>query len=79
MAASTISQSLDISVQRKSFASLTLEMEKMLKASKLSNKMLYIHYCPMAKSYWMDELKDIRNPYYGKAMPTCGQTTGMIM
>jgi len=73
-----ISHTKNISEQRKSFALLTKSLYKILKANK-PEKMLYIHYCPMAKAYWMDESKSIANPYYGKAMPTCGKTTGMIM
>jgi len=29
-------------------------------------------YCPMADKPWLTKDKDIRNPYYGKAMLTCG-------
>lgn len=76
--ATVISQSKDIVEQRKSFAALTMAMHKLFKTQK-PDKMLYIHYCPMAKAYWMDESKTIANPYYGKAMPTCGKTTGMVM
>ena len=30
-------------------------------------------YCPMAKKSWMQKGEKVRNPYYGKAMPTCGE------
>ena len=73
-----ISESNNIDEQRKSFAALTVAMHNLFKTQK-PDKMLYIHYCPMAKAYWMDESKSIANPYYGKAMPTCGKTTGMVM
>jgi hypothetical protein len=29
-------------------------------------------YCPMADKPWLTKDKDIRNPYYGKSMLTCG-------
>jgi hypothetical protein len=29
-------------------------------------------YCPMADKPWLQKEKDIRNPYYGAAMLTCG-------
>jgi hypothetical protein len=32
-------------------------------------------YCPMAKKSWVQKEPDIRNPYYGKAMLTCGSFT----
>lgn len=76
--ATAISGSNNIDEQRKSFAALTIAMHNLFKTRK-PDKMLYIHYCPMAKAYWMDESKSISNPYYGKAMPTCGKTTGMVM
>ena len=30
-------------------------------------------YCPMAKKSWMQKGEKVRNPYYGKAMPDCGE------
>ena len=29
-------------------------------------------FCPMAHRPWMQEGETLANPYYGKAMPTCG-------
>lgn len=31
-----------------------------------------IAYCPMAKKSWVQKEAEIRNPYYGSAMLTCG-------
>jgi len=39
---------------------------------------LYVIYCPMKKASWLDDAKDIKNPYYGKAMLTCGSVTKTI-
>jgi hypothetical protein len=30
-------------------------------------------YCPMMKKSWMQKGEQVRNPYYGKAMPDCGE------
>jgi hypothetical protein len=30
-------------------------------------------YCPMIKKAWLQKDGSIRNPYYGPAMPTCGE------
>ena len=30
-------------------------------------------YCPMAKKAWLQKDGSVRNPYYGSAMPTCGE------
>lgn len=32
-----------------------------------------VAYCPMARKFWVQTEPDIRNPYYGKAMLTCGE------
>lgn len=77
-AASRISQTTNIGEQRKSFAALSLAMHQIFLKEK-RGVMLYIHYCPMAKAYWMDASRTIHNPYLGKSMPTCGKTTGMLM
>ena len=31
-----------------------------------------VAYCPMADKPWLQKDKDIRNPYYGASMLTCG-------
>ncbi|TAN20457.1 MAG: DUF3347 domain-containing protein [Chitinophagaceae bacterium] len=74
-----IGKTKDIVAQRKILASLSTAVINLLKAHKPQNVMPYIHYCPMKKAYWMSNSKAIRNPYYGKQMLSCGETTGMIM
>ncbi|TAN00466.1 MAG: DUF3347 domain-containing protein [Chitinophagaceae bacterium] len=78
-AALAISKTKNIANQRESFASLSLSIIKLLKAHKPDNAMPYIHYCPMKKAYWLSNSEKIQNPYYGKSMPSCGKTIGMIM
>jgi len=38
---------------------------------------LYRDYCEMYNNgkgaYWISETKEIKNPYLGKQMPTCGE------
>ncbi|RYG53246.1 MAG: DUF3347 domain-containing protein [Chitinophagaceae bacterium] len=41
--------------------------------SKLGDKPVYLQYCPMAKASWLSNENEIRNPYYGTAMLTCGE------
>ena len=40
---------------------------------------IYRDYCPMydqgKSGYWISETKDIKNPYYGSEMLTCGGIT----
>ena len=32
-----------------------------------------VAYCPMVNKSWLQKEGSIRNPYYGPAMPTCGE------
>ena len=48
------------------------------KAVKLSTQTIYQDYCPMKKAFWLSEVPAIKNPYYGKAMLTCGKITETI-
>jgi hypothetical protein len=38
---------------------------------------LYKDFCPMANdnkgAFWISEIKEIKNPYLGKKMSTCGE------
>jgi len=42
-------------------------------------KTVYLEYCPMADDnnggFWLSYDKKINNPYFGKAMSTCGEVT----
>jgi len=38
-----------------------------------SNKIVYLEYCSMKKTFWLSYDKVIKNPFYGDAMPTCGE------
>jgi len=39
---------------------------------------VYYQFCPMANgnqgATWLSEIEDIRNPYFGDAMLSCGET-----
>lgn len=67
-----------IDVQRAAFANLSNDITDLV-AVFGSNKKLYQDYCPMynegKNGYWISEMKEIRNPYYGSEMLECG---GMI-
>ena len=61
--------------QRLYFAKLSTNMAIIAEDFKLDNKEVYLQYCPMKKSSWLSSEKEIRNPYYGAAMLTCGELT----
>lgn len=70
--AGAISQTKDLKVQRVRFATLSVNMLALAKAVKLSTEPLYLQYCPMKQASWLSNSRQIRNPYYGNMMLTCG-------
>lgn len=70
-----ISESKDIDHQREHFANFSANFFKLAKAVKLTDRAVYYDYCPMKKSYWLSADAAIKNPYFGKQMPTCGKVT----
>lgn len=76
--AKLIAGSSDLKVQRKSFGALSSSFVTLADSLKLNNKTIFVQYCPMAKASWLNEVKDIQNPYYGSMMYDCGSVTGTI-
>ncbi len=62
--------------QREHFDMLSQDMYDLVKAFGGELQILYKDYCPMYNNgkgaIWISETKEIRNPYLGKKMPTCG-------
>lgn len=65
----------NIAHQREHFDVLSKDIYDLVKLLG-ANKTLYVDHCPMYNknkgAIWLSEVKDIKNPYLGKAMPTCG-------
>ena len=76
--ASIIADSRSIETQRESFNGLSQNMISMTKNFKLSDKSVFVQYCPMAEASWLSAEKEIKNPYYGKSMLTCGSVKSEI-
>jgi hypothetical protein len=57
-------------------------MTTLIKSSKLSAGALYLEYCPMANNnegaFWLSNEKQIKNPYFGDMMLTCGSVKETI-
>jgi hypothetical protein len=70
-----IAEAKDIDTQRDYFAVLSENLIVVNKALKANATTVYQQYCPMKKVSWLSEAVAIKNPYYGKQMPTCGQVT----
>ena len=72
-----IEATTDIKAQRKAFSTLSDNMYKSIKAFGLGGKEAFYEYCPMAfnneGAYWISDQQQIRNPYFGEKMLTCGE------
>lgn len=80
--AAKVANAATLDDQRIAFSGVSDMMAMLVKGGKLSMGMLYLEYCPMANNnkgaYWLSNEKEIRNPYFGNAMLTCGSVKEMI-
>ena len=71
----------DIETQRELFSQLTEKVEPLFKES-ISEGTIYKQFCPMAfegkGGYWISNVDEIKNPYYGDKMLKCGKVTEVI-
>jgi hypothetical protein len=67
--------------QRSHFSMMSEDIYELVKNFGAGRPMYHDH-CPMAKdnqgAMWMSENKDIKNPYFGNKMPTCGSVEEVI-
>jgi Protein of unknown function (DUF3347) len=73
--AGKISSTKDLKKQREYFVDLSSNIATVAKTLKLGNQPIYLQFCPMKKAAWLSSDKQIRNPYYGSSMLTCGEVT----
>lgn len=77
-----ISKSNDIEKQRQEFVRFNPVFYRSVKMFGLDNVTTYYQFCPMANNdkgaYWLSEIEEIRNPYFGDAMLSCGETKETI-
>jgi hypothetical protein len=76
--ASHITDAKNIEEQRAAFVNFSSNMAEVVKHIKFSPEPVYLQYCPMKKATWLSQEKNIKNPYYGNAMLTCGKVTETI-
>ena len=71
--ADALAQAKDLKSAREAFKPLSTSLIKYLADNKAGKGMYHEAYCPMVKASWLQPVKDIKNPYMGKAMPGCGE------
>lgn len=76
--ATAISEARSINTQRETFLNLSDNMIALTKQFKLSDKPVFVQYCPMADGSWLSDEKKIVNPYYGSKMLSCGSVKSEI-
>jgi len=79
--AEAIASTQNIDEQRRFFKTLSEGLIRSAKAFGTAEK-LYVQYCPMADddqgANWLSQSEEIRNPYYGNMMLTCGEVEEII-
>lgn len=81
-AAAKIIAAPDIEAQRTAYSALSDDFINLVKKSGLKSGTLYVDFCPMAMNdkggYWLSANKEIKNPYFGDKMMTCGEVKETI-
>jgi Cu(I)/Ag(I) efflux system membrane fusion protein len=77
-----IADSEVLETQRQHFVRLNEVLIPIIESAGSGAQTLYVQTCPMANNnkgaIWLSAQKEIRNPYYGDAMLTCGQVIRTI-
>ncbi len=73
----TISSAKNMESIRNGFDELSETMIGMVKTFRLTNKTLYVQFCPMANNdrgaNWLSLSTEVQNPYFGSSMLNCGE------
>jgi hypothetical protein len=63
----------DIAAARTAFGDVSVALQEYAEKTKSGfGKDVRLAFCPMANKPWLQKGKEIRNPYYGASMLTCG-------
>jgi len=77
-----ISRVEGIDQARDEFIDLSAHMIELLKLFKWNDNTIYLLHCPMADNNngadWLSAESDIRNPYFGSSMLSCGEVIGIL-
>ena len=76
-----IANATNIEKQRASFITLSENIYQLMKVSKIETP-IYFQHCPMANdgkgANWLSKENQVKNPYYGSKMMSCGKTIETI-
>lgn len=61
----------DIDGLREQFKPLSLALAHLVEKVAVAGHGIY--FCPMADAYWIQKSGEVRNPYFGREMLTCGE------
>lgn len=70
--AETLAKAKDMKAARRAFKPLSASLVKYLADHNAGKGTYREGYCPMVKASWLQKEKEVRNPYMGKAMLSCG-------
>ena len=70
--AESLTKAKDLDSARDAFKLLSTSLIEFAKSHNATGA-YHIAYCPMAKASWLQTGTTVMNPYFGKAMPHCGQ------
>lgn len=80
--AEEIASSEEISVQRDQFSFLSAGLIETIQALGIRGDTVFVQHCPMAidnqGADWLSLQEEIRNPYFGDQMLTCGSVTQQL-
>ncbi len=72
----------ELEEQRNHFIGLNRALVSLTQGLHDLDRVIYVQHCPMANNnegaYWLSTDKEIRNPYYGVAMLSCGSVTDSL-
>ena len=78
----TLSEQSDLENQRHEFIALSAHFIDWASQGLTSDETLYVQFCPMANdnqgAQWLSTEEEIRNPYYGDAMLSCGSVVEVL-
>ena len=74
VAAAEVEKATDLKAAREAFGPLSDAVIAAARADGWADvKDLKLAYCPMVKRSWLQAQETVQNPYYGKAMYSCGE------